>query len=249
MMLPIILILVAVMVFFTVVGGACNAILAGGHLQYDDKVFQDYADSQYNRIYGASTAPEDNILIVFLTSEEAEEYGYYAWIGDHVATDINLMFGYTGTDFGNVMEACINSGYWYSLDSNLASAVNLMADRVAARQLASNFSCTEEHVQVESKLYNHSNLTLTDETVNTALQNFTAKTGITISVVVEDMTDVLEVDYTQMAIGLVIMAALITVAVVLIVKINKKSKNSGQGGQSGNQGGSGNDFASGNFKL
>lgn len=246
LMLPIILILVAVMILVTTLGGACNAIAEGGVTEYNEKQFQDYADAQYQKVYGTSTAYEDNILLVFLTTEEASEYYYIAWVGDHIAKDINHLFGSNNTELGYAMRASISeSGYWYSLDSNLASVASIMANQIESKGLQSSFTCTEEHVQTESKLINNSNFTLTDSTVNAALADFTARTGIAMTIVVEDSTDVLSTNYTQMISGLVIVAVLVGVAIFLIVKIRRNNKKDG----SQNRGNRKNNYANGDFTV
>lgn len=242
LLLPIILIMVAALILFSVIGGAFGAIAEGGVTQYDERQFQDFADQKYQQIYGSTTAYEDNIVLVFLTTEEAQEYYYIAWVGDHIVTDVNHMFGSNQTKLGYAMASSISeSGYWYSLDKNLASVADIMANQIESLNLDTSFTCSEEHVQVAGKLYNQSEISLTDATVNDALASFTEKTGISMSIVVEDVDDVLATDYTSMIFGLIVVAALVGVAIWLIVRNVKKNKNGGNKSQ--------NDYANGNFKL
>ena len=93
LLLPIILIMVAALILSSVIGGAFGAIAQGGVTQYDERQFQNFADQKYQQIYGSTTAYEDNIVLVFLTTEEAQEYYFIAWVGDHIVTDVNHMFG------------------------------------------------------------------------------------------------------------------------------------------------------------
>ena len=77
-------------------------------------------------------------------------------------------------------------------------------------------------------------------TVEKAIAEFSAETGIQIAVVVEDAADVLETSYTPMIIGFLIAGVMIVVAVVLIVKGVKASKRNkgGNGPQGGPRSGS-----------
>ena len=217
--MPFILILIAAVVLFAVVGGAFGSIAEGGTTDYQERVFQDYANAEYKKAFGASTAYEDNILIVFLTNEEADGYYYIAWVGNHVSSDVNAMFGGENSPLENAMYNSINTeGYWYSLGSNLAMAIDEMTENVQALGNTNSFTCPEEHVQVPSKMVNYGDYDISEETVNTALQNFTEKTGITIAIAVNDMDEVFGVDYTSMIVGIIIVIALVAAAVFFIVK-------------------------------
>lgn len=158
---------------------------------YDEDAFQDFADEMYEDEFGDSTAYEDNILLVVLTDDNYYDYYYIAWVGDHIATDINYMFGAEETELGEAMSDAINeASYKYSLDSNLAQVIETMEENIAELGLDSSFKCQEEHVQVESHLTNKTGIDLTEETVNDALESFTETTGIPIVIVVQDADDV-----------------------------------------------------------
>lgn len=159
--------------------------------EYDELAFQDYADAQYAAEFGDSTAYEDNLLIVFLTAEDYYDFYYIAWVGDHIVTDINYMFGNEETELGQAIGSNINAtSYKYSLDSELARVVETMTQEIVAKELNTSFSCDEDHVQVESHLTNKTEIPMTEETVNEALKEFTETTGIPAVIVVEDMEDV-----------------------------------------------------------
>ncbi len=159
---------------------------------YDENTFQDYANKVYAEEFGDSTAYEDNILLVFLTEDENYyDYYYIAWVGDHIATDINYMFGNEETEFGvAVSNAITTSSYKYSLDANIAQIINTMEQNISELNTESSFSCEEDHIQVESHLTNKTSLELTEQTVNDALKSFTDSTGIPLVVVVDDISDV-----------------------------------------------------------
>ena len=232
--MPFILIALAAIILFSVVFGAFGSIAEGGVTDYQERQFQDYADAEYYKAFGESTAYEDNILLVFLTNEEADDYYCIAWVGDHIKPQINELFGNEESPLGSAMYQSINtSGYWYSLDSNLALAVSKMADYVTAEGVSS-FSCDEKHVQVESKLINYGNFNISEQTVNAALSDFTAQTGITMSIVVNDMNEVFGVDYSSMIWGTILVLALAGLAVFFIVKGVKKRKRTGSYRDDGN---------------
>lgn len=233
-LMPFILILFAAIILFTVVFGAFGSIAEGGVTDYQEKQFQDYADAEYYKAFGDSTAYEDNILLVFLTNEDADNYYCIAWVGDHIKPQINELFGNEQTALGTAMYQSINmNGYWYSLDSNLALAVSKMTDYVTAKGISS-FNCNEQHVQVDSKLINYGTFNLSEETVNSALEDFTAETGITMSIVVNDMNEVFGVDYSSMIMGIIMVILFVGLAVFFIVKGVKNRKRRGSYYDDGN---------------
>ena len=159
---------------------------------YDENIFQDYANVQYKKEFGTTSAYEDNILLVFLTEDE-NYYNYYyiAWVGDHIVTDINYMFGNENTDLGYAISNAINTNsYKYSLDSNIAQVVEYMEAEIVSKNLESSFNCNDENGGFVSHLTNNTFIEMTEDTVNTALQHFTDSTGIPIVVVVEDIDEV-----------------------------------------------------------
>lgn len=208
-------------------------------MKYDENSFQDYANSQYKKEFGSSTAYEDNILLVFLAdTEECYDYYYIAWVGDHIHSDINYLFGDEYTEFGQTISECINtSSYKYSLDSNIADVVKQMETYAVNAGLESSFTCEEDHAQVESHLTNKTTLDMTEETVNSALQSFTEKTGIPIVVVVDDIEDIFpsqsisqttpqsgSITSTASIIITVILAAVVIAAIVLIIRKKKRDE-------------------------
>lgn len=201
---------------------------------YDEVVFQDYANEQYEREFGNSTAYEDNLLLVVLTDEEYYDYYYIAWVGEHIATDINYMLGNNDTELGQTMEECISdTNYKYSLDSDLSVVMDSMRKQILELGLESSYSCNENHAQIQSHLTNHTDIPMTEETVNTALERFTQETGIPVVIVVEDMADVFEVDQqiastdkgTTVRTGTILLViALGVLVVVLVLSIRKRRK-------------------------
>lgn len=223
---PIIMIFVAVMLLFGFLGSAVTDVAQGGSVVYNEEVFQDYADNQYAKEFGSSSAYEDNLLLVFLTAEDDRGYAYIAWVGDHIDQDVNYLFGGNGSALGNAMDMSINqSNYKYSLDSNLAMAVTQMQKKVEALGLEDSFVCTEDHAQVKPHLTNYTDLSMTADTVNAALESFTASTGIPLVIVVEDVEEVFGKTVNGNSwFVLIIAAVLLILAVSLIVKAVKRRK-------------------------
>lgn len=159
---------------------------------YDENTFQDYANKQYEKEFGNTAAYEDNILLVFLVDDETYyDYYYIAWVGDHIDTSINWMFGDENTELGQYINSAINtSSYKYSLDSNISQVVEYMKRDILSINLESSFICDEDNAGYISHLTNNTMIEMTEETVNSALQSFTEETGIPIVVVVEDIEDV-----------------------------------------------------------
>lgn len=211
-------------------------------IYYDEMALQDFADEQYAKEFGDSAAYEDNLLIVFLTEEDCYNFYYIAWVGDHIATDINVLMGDNDTALGEAMLESINeTNYKYSLDANLAVVINSMEKQILELGLESSYTCEEDHSQVESHLTNYTELPMTESTVNDALAQFTQSTGIPVVIVVEDMeevfgtssltTDVVGSDSTAATgtrsfsvISVLLIAALVILVVVLLVSRNRKKK-------------------------
>lgn len=250
--LPVILIFFAVSMFFSSISNnvsvkyedvpVYNGSDSGLSVQYDENIFQDYANAQYEKTFGRSSAYEDNILLVFLTEDdEYYDYCYIAWVGDHIETDINYLFGSEETGLGEAISNSVNTAsYKYSLDSDLARVVQAMQKQILSLGLPESFGCDEDRSQTRSYLVNDSTLDLTEDTVNTALQNFTDATGIPMVIVVEDMTDVfrsqshngITVNTSQKsrvsAFSVVIAICLVAFAVWLIVRAIRNRRDQDQ---------------------
>ncbi len=229
-LLPIFLV---VALLLTMCNGA-NVMINNG---YDEEVFQDYADAQYRAEFGNCAAYEDNILLVILTSEDYYEYYYIAWVGDHIVTDIDWMFGGNDTELGQAMDACINaSNYKYSLDSDLAQVMQQMTQKVQDLELESSYSCNEDRSDaVVSHLTNHTDMEMTHTTVEDALLAFTAQTGIPVVIVVEQMDEVFGSTSASFAgissqgilIGILVILAIVVLAVVFIKRKNSQTNSNG----------------------
>ena len=250
LMLPIILLLVVGLVLVATISSAFGNVFSGGTIKYSEQEIQQYANGRYEEIFGDNQeAYEDNLLVVVLTNEAADGYYAIAWIGDNVHTDISDMFGAEGTTFYNVMRSSINEkDFTYSLDSNLARVMRKMAEHVENEKLTSSFYREYSHeTSPTSKLYNYSQLSLNEETVNSALEDFTETTDIPVAIVVDTTENAFGRHLSFADIFTVILClGVMVVAIVLIVKAVKNRKNGNGGGGNNNGGYNGGGYQGGN---
>lgn len=241
-LMPLLFILIGGIALVSSVSSALTAAANGGIVEYNEEKFQDYADVCYAEEFGASTTYEDHILItVLVNTENYNEFCYIAWVGDHIATDINDMFGDNYTELGKAMNESVNStSYKYSLDSNLAVVMEIMADKITALDLESSFKCSESHYEIQSHLTNKSTLSLTESTVNDALAAFTEATGISAVIVVDEMETVFGRTMPgSYVMTILICAVFVGVGVFMIVKFvqeKKRYKDNGDGYRPNNGG-------------
>lgn len=235
---PIILILFAGILLLSTFSSAFNSVVTGGEIYYDENAFQTYADEQYAQYFGDLDDYEDALLIVFaVDAETCYDYAYIAWPGDHIARDINYMFGASGTELGNAIEssAINSSSYKFSLDSGIAAVMSDMEQHIVSLDREHNLTCKREYTDFESHMVNNTTLAVTPNTVNPALVSFTEATGIPVVVVIEDADEILPKDFDYMSV--IIAIIFIVIAVVLIVKAvsaSRKSKNEDDGSYKNN---------------
>lgn len=215
---PIIIGLVATLLLVVFLINSVSVIAAGGEVVYDEATFQDYANDQYYENFGSSSAEEDNMLIVFLTEENCQEYYCIAWLGDNIKTGINNMFGNDTTEFGSAVLGTISDYYAYDIDTGIASVMEEMADEVVALNLSSSFKTESDRTNLtESHIDNKTTLDITESTVNPALESFTEETGIPVVVVVETMENVFGKTMPVFSIVFTVVAGI--VVAVCVVKL------------------------------
>ncbi len=231
----VILFLMVWLTLFLVGGGFATE---KGMYNYDENAIQDYANGQYNAIFGSSDAYEDNILLVFLAEDdEYYDYAYIAWVGDHIDMKITDMFGNEYTQFGQSVNARLGvSSYKYSIGKNIAQIVTDMESEVSSLGLSSSFYCNEAREDAVVKLVNNTEMEISSEMVLASIESFTESTGIPVAVVVEDMGDVFtRTGALSSMMPVIIVAIIIVVVVVAMLKKNGKNKTSpdNQNGQNG----------------
>lgn len=234
---PIVLLAFAGILLLNTFSSAFHSITTGGQITYDENALQDYADEQYAIEFGGQADYEDHLLIVFLVEEERYyDYAYIAWPGDHIDSKINLMFGAEGTKFGNaIYSSAINSdSYKYSLDSGIAHVMRTMKGHIEALDLESNLICDSSTSTYKSHVINKTGMNFNEETVNMALGEFTASTGIPVAVVVANAEEALPRNFDWFSV--IIAVVFIVIAVVLTVKAlkNRPKKPDDDGSYKGN---------------
>lgn len=208
---------------------------------YDEATMQDYANEKYMQYFGDSSAVEDNILLVFLTNEEADGYYTIAWVGDNINYEINSMFG-EYTEYGDALSQYINTNYFgYSLDTDFVSVINEMTQKINDLGLSSSFVSESDKSGVipESKFANLTGFELSTEIVDAALKVFTERTGIPCVIVVDYAEKVFNYVGSQsgeqvvtsatvssgFGIGVIALIAIVTVGIIVaIIVINNKKK-------------------------
>ena len=188
---------------------------------YDEATMQDYANEKYMKYFGNTSAVEDNILLVMLTNEACDGYYTIAWVGDNVDLSINDMFG-EYTEYGMYLNMHIDEYFAYSLDTDLAQVVKELTNDITGLGLDSSFNWDSDRSSLaKSKFVNQTTMELTPEIVNAALEEFTAKTGIPMVIIVDSAERVFDVQENSVqqvspAIPKVNTTMIITIAVIVV---------------------------------
>lgn len=224
---PFIILFISIFMIMSVFGSLFR-VSQGGKIAYNEPKLQEFANVQYAKEFGDSSAYEDNILIVFLANEKRDGYYTIAWIGDNVSNEINEMFGNEYTAFGIEMLQNIPDYYEYSISKNLASVVDGMADRIERLNVDSFENKSNHSNMTKSHITNLSSIEINDQTINSSLLDFTERTEIPIVIVVEDMDEVFN---KVLSIGdvfvLIIAGGVATFAIVMLVKSIRNGRKSG----------------------
>ena len=141
------------------------------------------------------------------------------------------MFGGSQSDFARMMLSTVNGEYYkHSLDKDLERLTVKLGDRITSLGLESSFDdeTSYNRQMPDSKLYNHSTLSMDEALVNEALAEFTTATGIPTAIVVDEMEDALGKKILMKDIILIVMfLAILGVTVFMIVKAVKEKKKYG----------------------
>ena len=232
LVLPVFLLIFAAVMLFGFVGDAFTNVANGGTSDYNEAALQAYADDCYQEHFGdCYETYEDNVLILFLANEESDGYDCIAWVGDNVSAPVKALFDSNGA-FGDAMLQSVDGYYYYSLDSDLATVMNIMTEKVAALGLSSSFDdpAAEDVERPESGLDNRTALRLTSATVNKAIDAFVLESGIPTVIVVDTVENAYGKNVAGGDILIVLFSlALAGVAIYLIVKAVKSRTEGGDG--------------------
>ena len=232
MLLPILLVTIIAsfgLNVFGSIGTSISNLASGGSIRVNDEEMADYCERQYATEFSAAKEYEDNILLVFLVYDNREDFYSMAYVGDNLKDEINNMFGGRYTEYGQGLIANLNPNYEDSLSRNLSATVRGMSEKIKNLGAKAPFIVDKgspgEYV---SHVKNYSELDINNETVNTALEDFTKTTDIPIVIVIEDVGEVFEKSINPMDIVnvllVVIMGAIVVFYIVRMIKSRKSSK-------------------------
>lgn len=246
-LLPLILIIIAIIVFFSVVMGAVGAVGEGGVVEYDYDKHSAYMDEQYAAAFDSTSSHyEQNIVISFLINDDCNDYYVATWAGSYLAPAIDGMLRCDGSYPRSVIEqACVdnisNSNFKGSFVYEVSRVVDTLTERIVALGLDSSFEYNTDYMADASASAAKNNTeAANDSALTEAVQNFTAQTGIGLLVTVDTMAAVLGADYSAMILGIVIIVVLVGLAAFFIVRsvMNyRKRKEASDGGGYNNGGG------------
>lgn len=184
---------------------------------YDERTFETFANEQYYEAFSNTDDYEGNILLVFLTYEGYDGYDCIPWGGYNIDAQTEELFG---SYFESTVRNAIPDYYEFALTKSLRQIVNKMTTAVPGKATA---EATDTQYSV---LYNNTSLEIDKEIVNTALQEFTAKTGYPIAIVVEDGVEVFggenDGDGFGLALFWVVFIVIVVIIVIGLININKK---------------------------
>jgi hypothetical protein len=225
--MPIVFVIITALILFSAINGSV--------VVYDEDTMQDYAYAQYVAEFGAPEAAdayEDNLLLVFLTNEAATDYYYIVFVGDNLRDEVSDLFGNEYTAFGRALSYEIPMDFEYSLSSDLAVVMEIMADEIVSIGLETPFyEATDHSGAVESHLTNHSALPMNEATVERGLATFTEQTGIPAVIVVDSMERVFATEKSgasgggaSLLLPILFAIALVVVAVVIVRAARRRDK-------------------------
>lgn len=229
LLLPIILIALVVLILIGSLSGALSGLFGADKtdtVQYEESVFQSYANTQYAAEFSGTSAYENNLLICFLINDECDGYYTIAFVGDNLRSEISDLFGNEQTAFGRAVTSSISSYYGYSLGSNLATVMDTMTASVQALGLDSAFR-TESSASssITPHLTNHTKQFFSTEAVSASLQTFTDQTGIPAVIVVDRMEDVFQSKSNHQSTILIGIGVVLVIIVLVVFLLRRRSTN------------------------
>ncbi|MBR7116282.1 MAG: hypothetical protein IKC87_01050 [Clostridia bacterium] len=238
---PVIIMAFLVIFLILMLSSTITSIANGGSIVYDEVKFQDYANERYYELYGSSSnTAEDNVLIVFLTSEEHDGYYAIVWMGDNLTDEVAYEFSGNYSYFEDLMVDTVPDQHKYSLSANLATVMRKMTARIAS--IDEKFYIDNgAHDPESSRLVNDSTLEMNEATVETEIDNFYAATGIPLSIVIDDTIDVFGkgFDVFEIIIIVLLIAGIVALIVVIVKRAKESKKQQNSKGRPGDRDGDG----------
>lgn len=221
LLIPIVFVLVFMLAIFGSFTTAVSNIADGGTVEYDERTMQLYADGIYREAFGFTDNYEEHIVLVFLVNEDRDGYFTYAHVGFDIDRSVRALYGNEYTEYGRIVLSNIPEYYELSLSGNLADITLAMAsESVGAGAKGDGEDAGLSH------LINRSTISLSEKTVNKALEDFTLETGISMVIAVDDMEDVFGKKIQARDVTVIlIMLALFGFIAFIIIRALKVKKN------------------------
>lgn len=214
-----VLLMIVPILIITSIGSIFGSSSSEDGIIYDETAFQTYANNEYYSAFPMDDNFENNILLLYSVYEGYDWYNCIAWVGNDVPNYINSMFT------GQAISSYIAGYYEFQLSKGIAMSVDALTDKIDAKENSVNTQY--------SKLINKSSLEMNKETVNKSLVEFAEKTGINITVVVVDASEIFGVEKGNDGSAAILIFAVLIVIIVIIIFVTKKS-NGGKGNGGGN---------------
>ena len=198
----------------------------------EDEEILRYGTEQYSEIFGSSSAPEDNILFVFLLDEDNFEYSSSMGIvGDNVNSYIHTMFE-EYEDYFDAYERFLDHDNVGAFGEDYVEIINYMTANIMAHEFYSSFNTPSDRSNlVPSGIINKTELAFNENDLAAALDRFTEKTDIPCVLLIEYESVVysdVETVFDKVAIALVMLLMLlipVTVVVAIVTFIKRKNGN------------------------
>lgn len=218
---PLLLTILATVFFFMYLSPTVETIKKGGDTVYSDQVADFYRTDSYNDIFGASSARDDNLLIVYLVNGEGNKYYCMSKVGSNVSDSVAKLFGNEASEFGKVVKGSMDAEFKDTLGGSLRDIVDGMGDKIQGLKLSSSFKAeSDKSSPAESRLINKSSISVSESELNASLTAFTADTGIPAVIIIDDIDTVFG---RRMPVGnIALLSVLVIVAVISVVTTVRK---------------------------
>ncbi|MBQ9744147.1 MAG: hypothetical protein IJW19_03385 [Clostridia bacterium] len=186
---PLMLTVFATIIFFIYLFPTVDTIKKGGEINYKDEVADFYRTTEYTEAFGTSSATEDNLLIVFLTSEDEGRYYCVTKVGTNINAKTSAVFGNADSEFGKIVTTTIvpNEDYVSTLGTKLESIMDATGDKIVSLDQQSPFKADSDRSNLaKSSVENKTSLVIDEASFNDTLAEFTDKTGISVKIVIDD---------------------------------------------------------------
>lgn len=191
-----------------------------------------YGTEQYSEIFGSSSAPEDNILFVFLLDEYDFEYSSSMGIvGDNINSYIHIMFE-EYEDYYDAFERFLDHDNVGAFGEDYVEIINYMTANIMAHEFYRSFKTPSDRSNlVPSGIINKTGLAFNENDLAAALDRFTEKTDIPCVLLIEYESVVysdVETVFDKVGTALVMLLMLlipVTVVVAIVTFIKRKNGN------------------------